>query len=117
MTNEENDYIKTVGFGYDISGMDRNKWDLLDSTIAGYLAGYQRARGDLSRVQFTWYDQDKYAFYIEEHHMGVKDLVALRQVLPEELRNRVRLCKIATRMVPEIIAMPIGDIETTEDIS
>ena len=114
MTNEENDYIKTVGFGYDISGMDRNKWDLLDSTIAGYLAGYLRARGDSGRVQFTWYDRDKHVLYIDEHPMGLKDLFALRRVLPEELRNHVRLYKIATRMVPEVFAMAIGDIEMGE---
>ena len=114
MTNEENDYIKTVGFGYDISGMDRNKWDLLNSTIAGYLAGYLRAKGDSCKAQFQLYDRDNYTFYIEKYPMGVKDLFALRQALPEELRNHVRLYKIATRMVPEVFAMAIGDIEMTE---
>ena len=114
MTNEENDYIKTVGFGYDQSETDRNKWDLLNSTITGYLSGYLRARGDLGRVQFTWYYRDKHVLYIDEHPMGVKDLFALRRVLPEELRNRVRLYNVATRMVPEVIAMPIGDIKMTE---
>ena len=52
--------------------------------------------------------------YIDEHPMGVKDLFALRRVLPEELRNHVRLYKIATRMVPEVFAIAIGDIEMTE---
>ncbi len=46
--------------------------------------------------------------------MGVKDLFALRRVLPEGLRNHVRLYKVATRMVPEVFAIAIGDIEMAE---
>lgn len=111
--NNENDYTKSIGFGYDQSEMDANERDLLNSTISGYLAGYLRARGDSGRVQFTWYYRDKHVLYIDEHPMGVKDLFALRRVLPEELRNHVRLYKIATRMVPEVFAMAIGDIEMT----
>lgn len=113
MTNEDN-YIKTVGFGYDRSEIEPDDCDLLNLIIAGYLAGYQRAKGDSGKAQFQRYDRDNHMFYIEEHPMGPKDLFALRQVLPEELRNRVRLYKVATRMVPEVIAMPIGDIEMTE---
>lgn len=114
MTNEENDYIKTVGFGYDRSEIKPIDCDLLNLTTAGYLAGYLRAKGDYGEVQSTWYDRDKYVLYSDEHPMGVKDLFALRRVLPEELGNRVRLCRIATRMVPEVFAMAIGDIEMTE---
>ena len=113
MTNED-DYIKTVGFGYDQLGMNHNECDLLNSTIAGYLAGYLRARGNSGKARCQWYNCKYRVFYIEERLMGVKDLFALRLVLPEELRNRVRLYNIATRMVPEVIAMPIGDIEMTE---
>ena len=113
MTNE-NDYIKTVGFGYDRSGIRADDCDLLNSTIAGYLAGYLRAKGDSYKASSQPYEWNKYVFYIEKHPMGVKDLFALRLVLPEKLRNRVRLYKIATRLVPEVIAMPIGDIEMTE---
>ena len=111
---DKNDYIKTVGFGYDLSETNCNERDLLNSTIAGYLAGYLRAKGDSYKARFQSYDRDNYVFYIEEHPMGVKDLSALRQALPEKLRNRVRLYKVATRMVPEVVAMAIGDIETTE---
>ena len=111
--NNENNYTKSIGFGYDQSNLPHEDCNLLNSTIAGYLAGYQRARGDSGRVQFTWYDRDKHVLYIDEYPMGVKDLVALRRVLPEGLRNCVRLCKIATRMVPEVIVMEIGDIEMT----
>ena len=114
MTNEENDYIKTVGFGYDQSETDRNKWDLLDSTIAGYLAGYLRAKGNSGKARGQWYNWKYRVFYIEERPMGVKDLFALRLVLPEDLRNRVRLYNVATRMVPEVFAAAIGDIEMTE---
>ena len=114
MTNED-DYTKSIGFGYDQSEMNSNERDLLNSTITGYLAGYQRARGDLlGRVQFTWYYRDKHVLYLDGHPMGVKDLFALRRVLPEELRNHVRLYKIVTRMVPEVFAIAIGDIEMTE---
>lgn len=113
--SNENNYTKSIGFGYDLSEMDGNKSDLLNSTIAGYLAGYLRAKGDLgNKVQSTWYYRDKYVFYIEKYPMGVKDLFALRLAIPEELRNRVRLYNIATRMVPEVFAMAIGDIEMTE---
>ena len=111
---DENDYIKTVGFGYDLSETNCNERNLLSSTIAGYLAGYLRAKGDSSKARSQSYNWNKYVFYIEDHPMGVKDLFALRLVLPEELRNRVRLYNVATRMVPEVIAMAIGDIEMTE---
>lgn len=112
--NNENDYTKSIGFGYDQSEMDANERDLLNSTIAGYLAGYLRAKNDSYKARFQSYDRDNYVFYIEEHRMGVKDLSALRLALPEDLRNRVRLYKVATRLVPEVVAMAIGDIEMTE---
>ena len=111
---DENDYIKTVGFGYDRSGIRADNCNLLDSTISGYLAGYLRARGDSGKVQSTWYYVNSYVFYTEQHPMGVKDLFALRRVLPEELRDRVRLYNIVTRMVPETFAMAIGDVEMGE---
>ena len=114
MTNEENDYIKTVGFGYDQIGTGCNERDLLNSTIVGYLVGYLRAKGDSCKAQFQLYDRDNYTFYIEKYPMGVKDLFALRQALPEELRNRVRLYRVATRLLPEVVAMAIGDIEMGE---
>ena len=113
MTNEDN-YTKSIGFGYDQSEVDANERDLLNSTIAGYLAGYLRAKNDSYKARFQWYDRDKRVLYSDEHPMGVKDLFALRRVLPEELRNYVRLYKVATRMVPEVFAMAIGDIEMTE---
>lgn len=115
---DENEYTKSIGFGYDQSNLAHEDRNLLNSTIAGYLAGYQRARGDLGRVQFTWYYRDKHALYIDEHPMGVKDLFALRLVLPEELRNRVRLYRIVTRMVPKSSPwrLAIGDIEMTDEM-
>lgn len=111
---DEDDYVKAVGFGYDQSNLPHEDCNLLNSTIAGYLAGYLRAKGNSSKARFQWYDRDNYVFYIEERPIGVKDLFALRLVLPEELRNRVRLYKVATRMVPEVFAAPIGDVEMTE---
>lgn len=111
--NNENDYAKSIGFGYDRSEIEPDDCNLLNSTIAGYLAGYLRAKGDSYKARSQWYDRDSYVFYIEEHPMGVKDLFALRRVLPEDLRNRVRLYKIVTRMMPEVDAMAIGDIEMT----
>ena len=112
--NNENNCTKSIGFGYDQSGMDANERDVLNSAIAGYLAGYLRAKGGLGKVQSTWYYGDKRVFYIDEHPMGVKDLFALRRVLAEKLRNHVRLYKVVTRMVPEVFAMAIGDIEMTD---
>lgn len=111
--NNENDYTKTVGFGYDQSDILHEDCNLLNSTIAGYLAGYLRAKGDSGKPQSTWYYENKYVFYIDKHPMGVKDLSALRLVLPDGLRNHVRLYKVVTRMVPEVFAMAIGDIEMT----
>lgn len=113
MTNEDN-YTKSIGFGYDRSELKPDDCDLLNLITAGYLAGYLRAKGDSGKVQSTWYDRDNYVFYINEHLMGVKDLFALRRVLPEELRNHVRLYKVATCLVPEVVAMAIGDVEMTE---
>lgn len=114
MTNEDN-YIKSIGFGYDRSEIEPDDCELLNSIITGYLAGYLRAKGDSYKARSQWYNWEHYVFYIEEHSMGVKDLFALRLVLPEELRNRVRLYNVGTRMVPEVIAMPIGDIEMNEE--
>lgn len=111
--NNENDYTKSIGFGYDLSEMNCDERDLLNSTIAGYLAGYLRAKGDSYKARSQSYNWRKYVFYIEEHPMGVKDLFALRRMLPETLRNHVRLYKVVTRMVPEGFAMAIGDIEMT----
>lgn len=111
---DENDYTESIGFGYDQSDILHEDRNLLNSTIAGYLAGYLRAKGDYGKVQSTWYYRDKYVLYIEGHPMGMKDLFKLRLILPEDLRNRVRLYKIATRLVPEVFAAPIGDIEMKE---
>lgn len=111
--NEDN-CTKSIGFGYDQLNLAHEDCNLLNLTITGYLAGYQRARGDSYKARSQSYDWRKYVFYIDEHPMGVKDLFALRRVLPEELRNHVRLYKIATRMVPEVFAMAIGDVEMTE---
>ena len=111
---DENNYAKSIGFGYDRSEIKPEDCNLLNSTIAVYLAGYLRAKGDSGKVQSTWYYGNNYVFYLDGHSMGVKDLFALRRMLPEELRNRVRLYKVVTRMVPEVFAMAIGDIEMTE---
>ena len=113
---DENNYTKSIGFGYDRSSILHEDCNLLDSTIAGYLAGYLRAKGESGKARFQWYDQDNYIFYIEEHPMGVKDLFALRLVLPEGLQKCVRLYKVATRLVPEVVAMAIGDIEMTDEM-
>ena len=113
MTNEDN-YTKSIGFGYDQSNLPHEDCNLLNSTIAGYLAGYLRAKGNSGKARSQWHDRDNYVFYLDGHSMGVKDLFALRRMLPEELRNRVRLYKIVTRMVPEVFAMAIGDIEMGE---
>ena len=114
MTNED-DYIKSIGFGYDRSEIDPDDCEMLNLIIAGYLSGYLRGKGDSGKkVQSTWYYGNNYVFYIDEHSMGVKDLFALRLIIPEELRNRVRLYKVVTRMVPEVFAMAIGDIEMGE---
>ena len=113
MTNEDN-YTKSIGFGYDQSNLPHEDCNLLNLIIAGYLAGYLRAKGNSGKARAQWYNWKYRVFYIEERPMGVKDLFALRLVLPEELRNRVRLYNVATRMVPEVVAMAIGDIEMGE---
>ena len=38
MNNNENDYTKSIGFGYDQSNLAHEDCNLLNSTIAGYLA-------------------------------------------------------------------------------
>lgn len=111
---DENNCTNFIGFGYDQSNLPHEDCNLLNSTIAGYLAGYLRVKDDSSMARCQWHDRDKYVFYIEEYPMGVKDLFALRLVLPEELRNHVRLYNVTTRMVPEVIVMAIGDIEMTD---
>ena len=113
MTNED-DYTKTVGFGYDQSELDGDTCNLLNMAIAGYLVGYLRGNGENCRPQVETNYQSDRVFYTNEYSMHVTDLFALRLLLPENLRNRVRLYKVATRMVPEVVAIAIGDIEMTD---
>lgn len=110
----DDEYTLSVGFGFDLDEVHPENREILTVAIGAYLAGYLRAKGDSCKAQFQLYDRDNYTFYIEKYPMGAKDLFALRQALPEGLRNHVRLYKIATRMVPEVIAMAIGDIEMAE---
>lgn len=108
---DEDDYTKTVGFGYDLSTVEHSKHPLLNSTIAGYLSGYLRAKGESYQPRVESYNWNHRVFYSDKYQMGVKDIFSLRMALPEDLRSSVRLYKIATRMVPEVVAMAIGDSE------
>lgn len=111
---DEDEYTKTtVGFGYNLSEIDCTEYEFLNSTVSAFMVGYLRALESGYKAQAEII-QDDCVHYNDGHPMGVKDLFALRLVLPEDLRNHVRLYRVATRLVPEVITMPIGDIEMSD---
>ena len=47
--NEENDYIKSIGFGYDRSEIDPDDCELLNLIIAGYLTDAIHEKREIQR--------------------------------------------------------------------
>lgn len=103
----DDEYTLSVGFGFDLDEVDPEDREILIVAIGAYLNGYRRGSG------FHRYGS-KCVFYFDVISMTTDDLWALRSALPDQLQSSVRLYKVAKRMVPEIVAMSVGDIEMYE---
>ena len=112
MTNEDN-YTKSIGFGFDLDDFNPRDLDILIMVIGAYLNGYRRGSGVKTTPCYRRYGS-KLVYYYDVISMTTDDLFALRSTLPDHLQSSVRLYKVTKRMVPEIVAMSVGDIEMTE---
>lgn len=109
----DNEYTLSVGFGFDLDDVDPGDLEILIVAIGAYLNGYQRGSGVKRQARYHRYGS-KSVFYYDVISMTTSDLLALRSPLPDHLQSSVRLYKVAKRMVPEIVAKSIGDIEMYE---
>lgn len=109
----DDEYTLSVGFGFDLDEVDPGDQEILIVAIGAYLNGYRRGSGVKTQPCYHRYG-NKSVFYFDVISMTADDLFALRSALPDQLQSSVRLYKVAKRMVPEIVAMSVGDIEMTE---
>ena len=109
----DDEYTLSVGFGFDIYDVDPENLEILIVAIGAYLNGYQRGLGVQPKPRYHRYGGE-IVYYYDDISMTVDDLLALRSALPDQLQSSVRLYKVARRMVPEIVAMSVGDIEMYE---
>ena len=112
MTNENN-CTKSIGFGFDLDEVDPGNLEILIVAIGAYLNGYRRGSGVKTQPCHHAYGH-KIVYYYDVISMTTDDLLALRLALPDQLQSSVRLYKVARRMVPEIVAMSVDDIEMYE---
>ena len=109
----DDEYTLSVGFGFDLDDVKPGDLDILTVAIGAYLNGYRRGSGVKTQPCHHCYGS-KIVFYYDVISMTTDDLLAIRSALPDQLQSSVRLYKIAKRMVPEIVAMSVGDIEMYE---
>lgn len=109
----DKEYTLSIGFGFDLDEVDPGNLGVLIVAIGAYLNGYRRGSGVKTQPCHHGYGR-KVVYYYDVISMTTDDLLALRLALPDQLQSSVRLYKVARRMVPEIVAMSVGDIEMTE---
>ena len=109
----DDEYTLSVGFGFDLDEVHPENREILIVAIRAYLNGYRRESGVRTQPCYHRYGS-KSVFYYDVISMTTDDLLAIRSALPDLLRSSVRLYKITKRMVPEIVAMSVGDIEMYE---
>lgn len=109
----DDEYTLSVGFGFDLDDVKPGDMDILIVAIGAYLNGYRRGSGFKNQPCRHCYGS-KIVYYYDVISMTTDDIFALRLALPDQLQSSVRLYKVAKRMVPEIVAMSVGDIEMTE---
>ena len=109
----DDEYTLSVGFGFDLNEVDPISWQILIVAISAYLNGYRLGSGKKTQPCDRRYGS-KSVFYYDGISMTADDLFALRLALPDPLKSSVRLYKVTKRMVPEIVAVSVGDIEMTE---
>lgn len=106
----DDEYTLSVGFGFDLDEVHPGNREILIVAIGAYLNGYRRGSGVKNQPCYHRYGS-KSVFYYDVISMTTDNLLGLRSALPDRLRSSVRLYKVAKRMVPEIVAMSVGDIE------
>ena len=109
----DNEYTLSVGFGFDLDEVHPENREILIVAIGAYLNGYRRGSGVKTQPCHHAYGR-KIVYYYDVISMTTDDLLAFRLALPDQLQSSVRLYKVARRMVPEIVAMSVGDIEMYE---
>ena len=109
----DDEYTLSVGFGFDLDEVHPENREILIVAIVAYLNGYRRGSGEKTQPCDRRYGS-KSVFYYDVISMTADDLLALRMALPDHLQSLVRLYKVVKRIVPEIVAMSVGDIEMYE---
>lgn len=109
----DDEYTLSVGFGFNLDGVNPRDLDILIMAIGAYLNGYRRGSGERTTPCYHRYGS-KIVYYYDVISMTTDDLLALRLALPDHLQSSVRLYKVTKRMVPEIVAMSVGDVEMYE---
>ena len=109
----DNEYPLSVGFGFNLDEVNPENLEILIVAIGAYLNGYQRGLGVQPKPRYHRYGREG-VYYYDAISMTTDDLLALRSALPDHLQSSVRLYKVAKRMVPEIVAMSVGDVEMYE---
>ena len=109
----DDEYTLSVGFGFDLDEVHPENREILIVAIGAYLNGYRRGSGEKTQPCDRRYGS-KCVFYYDVISMTADDLFALRLALPDQLQSSVRLYKVTKRMVPEIVAMSVGDVEMYE---
>ena len=109
----DDEYTLSVGFGFNLDGVNPENLEILIVAIGAYLNGYRLGSGVKTQPCYHRYGS-KSVFYYDDISMTTDDLFALRSALPDQLQSSVRLYKVAKRMVPEIVTMSVGDIEMYE---
>lgn len=107
------EYTLSVGFGFNLDGVNPGNLEILIVAIGAYLNGYRLGSGVKTQPCYHRYG-NKSVFYYDVISMTTDDLLALRSALPDHLQSSVRLYKVAKRMVPEIFARSISDVEMYE---
>ncbi len=109
----DDEYTLSIGFGFNLDGVNPENLEILIVAIGAYLNGYQRGLGVQPKSRYHRYGREG-VYYYDDILMTTDDLLALRSALPDQLQSSVRLYKVAKRMVPEIVTMSVGDIEMHE---
>lgn len=106
----DDEYTLSVGFGFNLDGVNPENLEILIVAIGAYLNGYQRWLGVQPKPRYHRYGRES-VYYYDDISMTTDDLLALRSALPDHLQSAVRLYKVAKRMVPEIVTRSVGDVE------
>ena len=109
----DDEYTLSVGFGFNLDGVNPENLEILIVAIGAYLNGYRLGSGVKTQPCYHRYGSEC-VYYYDAISMTTDDLLALRSALPDHLQSSVRLYKVAQRMVPEIVTVSVGDIEMHE---